>query len=184
MRIYVVFLYQISFRKCTLIITTPQNGYAAFFRVSCSFEHRHLRFDILLTSYYISVFVCVALCRIVLCCVCYIVCVCFFFVTSIHALQRDASNFKVLLPKVKLFTITDYQNKMLKCIVNASWYLRNSDLNRDLGIETVTDIIAKFVKSHEKRLQDHINIEASRLLNVNNTTRRLKWKKPFEPVVR
>jgi uncharacterized protein YeeX (DUF496 family) len=41
----------------------------------------------------------------------------------------------------------------------------------DLGIETVTDIIAKLATSHEKRLQDHINIEASRLLNVNNITR-------------
>jgi hypothetical protein len=38
-------------------------------------------------------------------------------------------------------------------------------------LQTVTDIIAKFAKSHEKRLQDHINIEASRLLNVNNITR-------------
>jgi uncharacterized protein YeeX (DUF496 family) len=51
-------------------------------------------------------------------------------------------------------------------IVNAPWYVRNSD-HRDLGIEKVTDIIAKFAKSHEKRLQDHINIEASRLVNVN-----------------
>jgi hypothetical protein len=76
-----------------------------------------------------------------------------------------------------------YQNKVLKCIVNAPLYVRNSD-HRDLGIETVTDIIAKFAKSHEKRLQDHINIEASRLLNVNNITRRLKRKKPFELVIR
>jgi uncharacterized protein YeeX (DUF496 family) len=75
-----------------------------------------------------------------------------------------------------------YQNKVLKCIVNASWYVRNSDLHRDLGIETVTDIIAKFAKCHEKRLQDHINIETSRLPNVNNITRRLKRKKPFELV--
>jgi hypothetical protein len=37
-----------------------------------------------------------------------------------------------------------------------------------LGIETVTDIITKFTNSHEKRLQNHINIEASRLLNVND----------------
>jgi hypothetical protein len=59
-------------------------------------------------------------------------------------------------------------------LVNAPWYVRNSDLHCDLGIETVTDIIAKFAKSHEKRLQDHMNIEASRLLNVNNITRRLK----------
>jgi hypothetical protein len=72
---------------------------------------------------------------------------------------------------------------VLKCIVNAPWYVRNSD-HRDLGIETVTDIIAKFAKSHEKRLQGHINIEASRLLNVNNITRRLKRKKPFELVIR
>jgi hypothetical protein len=83
--------------------------------------------------------------------------------------------------------IQRYQNKVLKCIVNAPWYVRNSDLHRDLGIEAVTDIIAKFAKfakSHEKILQDDINIEASRLLNVNNITRRLKRKKPFELVRR
>jgi hypothetical protein len=79
--------------------------------------------------------------------------------------------------------IQRYQNKVLKCIVNAPWYVRNSD-HRDLGIDTVTDIIAKFIKSHEKRLQGHINIEASRLLNVNNITRRLKRKKLFELVKR
>jgi uncharacterized protein YeeX (DUF496 family) len=80
--------------------------------------------------------------------------------------------------------IQRYQNKVLKCIVNAPWYVRNKGLHRDLGIETVTDIVAKLGKSHEKRLQDHINIEASRLLNVNNITRRLKRKKPFELVIR
>jgi hypothetical protein len=67
--------------------------------------------------------------------------------------------------------IQRYQNKVLKCIVNAPLYVRNSDLHRDLGIETITDIIAKFAKSHEKRLQEHINIEPSRLLDVNNITR-------------
>jgi hypothetical protein len=75
--------------------------------------------------------------------------------------------------------IQRYQNKVLKCIDNALWYVRNSGLHRDLGIETVTDIIDKFA-----RLQDHINIEASRLVNVNNITRRLKRKKPFELVRR
>jgi hypothetical protein len=80
--------------------------------------------------------------------------------------------------------IQRYRNKVLKCIVNAPWYVRNSDLHRDVGIETVTDIIAKFAKSHEKGLQDHINIEASRHLNVNNITRRLKRKRPFELVIR
>jgi hypothetical protein len=79
--------------------------------------------------------------------------------------------------------IQHYQNKVLKCIVNAPWYVRNSD-HRVLGIETVTDLIAKFAKSHGKRLQDHINFQASRLLNVNSVTRRLKRKKPFELVRR
>jgi uncharacterized protein YeeX (DUF496 family) len=78
--------------------------------------------------------------------------------------------------------IRRYENKVLNCIVNAPWYVPNSDLHRDLEIETVTDIIAKFANSHEDRLQDHINIEVSRLLNMNNTTKRLKWKKPFELV--
>jgi hypothetical protein len=73
--------------------------------------------------------------------------------------------------------IQRYQNKVPKCIVNEPWYVRNSGLHRDLGIETVTDIMAKFTKSHEKKLQNHINIEASRFLNVNNITRRLKQKK-------
>jgi hypothetical protein len=67
--------------------------------------------------------------------------------------------------------IQHYQNKVLKCTVNAPWYIRNSDLHRDLGIETVIDIIAKFANSHKKRLQNHINIKASRLLNLNNITR-------------
>jgi hypothetical protein len=39
------------------------------------------------------------------------------------------------------------------------------------------------IHRHEKKLQDHINIEASRLHNVNNITRRLKRKKPFELVI-
>jgi uncharacterized protein YeeX (DUF496 family) len=80
--------------------------------------------------------------------------------------------------------IQRYEYKVLKCIVNAPWYVRNSDLHCDLGIETVTDIIAKFANSHEKRLEDHIIIEASRLLSVNNITRRLKRKTPFELVGR
>jgi hypothetical protein len=45
-------------------------------------------------------------------------------------------------------------------------------------------VLILFAKSHEKRLQDHNNIEASRLLNVNNITRQLKLKEPFELVRR
>jgi uncharacterized protein YeeX (DUF496 family) len=77
----------------------------------------------------------------------------------VWSISRYSSNIQV---------IQRYQNKVLKYIVNAPWYVRNSDLHRDLGIKAVTDIIVMFANSHEKRLQDHINSEASRLLNVNN----------------
>jgi hypothetical protein len=78
--------------------------------------------------------------------------------------------------------IQRFQNKVLKCIVQAPWYIRKSDLHRDLGIETVTDIITRLASSHKKKLQNHINSEVSRLLNVPNIPRRLKQKKPFELV--
>jgi hypothetical protein len=67
----------------------------------------------------------------------------------------------------------------------SSGVLRRVALVRtDVSEEPGASIIAKFAKSHEKRLQDHINIEASRILNVFNITRRLKRKKPFELVIR
>jgi hypothetical protein len=46
--------------------------------------------------------------------------------------------------------IQRYQNKVLKCIVNAPWYFWNCDLHRDLGIETVTDIIVNFAKDMKR----------------------------------
>jgi hypothetical protein len=60
--------------------------------------------------------------------------------------------------------IQRFQNKVLKFIAQAPWYIRNSDLHRDLGIETVTDIFTRLASSDKKRLQNHINSEVSRLL--------------------
>jgi hypothetical protein len=64
-------------------------------------------------------------------------------------------------------------------LVHSSYQL---NYNSNLGMETVTDITAKFANSHERKLQNHINIEASRILYVNNSTRWLKRKKLFELV--
>jgi hypothetical protein len=55
---------------------------------------------------------------------------------------------------------------------------------RNTPKDAILHIIAKFANSPEKRLQDHINIEASKLLNVNNITRRFKRTKQFELVRR
>jgi hypothetical protein len=65
--------------------------------------------------------------------------------------------------------IQRYHNKVLKCIVNAPWYVRNSDLLRDLGIETVTCIIAKFANSHENRLKDSQHEQYHQIAQMEET---------------
>jgi hypothetical protein len=84
--------------------------------------------------------------------------------------------------KSKIDIKHQYQNKVLRCLVNAPWYACNSGIHRDLGVETVTSIIARHAISHENRLQHHVNEEASRLLNAQHLIRWLKRTKPFELV--
>jgi hypothetical protein len=76
--------------------------------------------------------------------------------------------------------IQRFQNKVLRSIVNAPWYIRNVDLHRDLGVKMVDEVIKNHAQSHQKRLQQHINIEALQLLDNDGITRRLKRVKPFE----
>ena len=76
--------------------------------------------------------------------------------------------------------IETFQNKVLRNIVNAPWYIRNSDLQRDLGIPNVESEIKRFAAKHESRLRDHINVEALKLVDNENLVRRLKRTKPFE----
>jgi hypothetical protein len=54
-------------------------------------------------------------------------------------------------------------------IVDAPWYVRNSDLHRDLNIESVIDIIKKMAQNHEWGLHNHPNTEAIQLLNYTAT---------------
>lgn len=79
--------------------------------------------------------------------------------------------------------IQTFQNKVLRNMVGAPWYVRNSDLHRDLGIPEVAAEIGRFATKHESRLHQHTNAEAIQLLNNENLTRRLKRRKPFELVV-
>jgi len=61
--------------------------------------------------------------------------------------------------------IQRFQNKVLRNIVGVPWYIRNSDLHRDLQMEMVTYEIGKFAKKHEERLLHHVNVEAIQLLD-------------------
>lgn len=79
-------------------------------------------------------------------------------------------------------SIQTFQNKVLRNIVNAPWYVRNSDIHRDLKVPSVADEIKNCAIRHEERLQQHVNMEARNLLNHQNYVRRLKRTKPFELV--
>jgi hypothetical protein len=76
--------------------------------------------------------------------------------------------------------IQRFQNKVLRDIVDAPWYVRNSDLHRDLNVESVTDTIKKMAQNHEWRLHNHPNTEVIQLLNYREATRRLNRTKPLE----
>lgn len=81
-----------------------------------------------------------------------------------------------------LAIIQRFQNKVLRNIVEAPWYIRNSDLHRDLEMDTVDQTIKKLAKNHEERLHHHVNVEAIQLLDNTGLERRLKRIKPFELV--
>lgn len=73
-----------------------------------------------------------------------------------------------------------FQNKVLRNMVQAPWYIRNSDLHRDLMVDTVVNEVKKIAKSHEERLHRHVNIEAIQILDTTDLVRRLKRTKPHE----
>jgi hypothetical protein len=45
--------------------------------------------------------------------------------------------------------IQRFQNKVLRNIVKAPWYIRNNDLHRDLEVDVVSCEIQRFAQKHE-----------------------------------
>jgi len=73
--------------------------------------------------------------------------------------------------------IQRFQNKALRNIVNAPWYIRNKDLHRELEVDAVSSEIQRFAQKHEERLHHHENVEAIQLLDNMDIVRRLERKK-------
>ena len=73
-----------------------------------------------------------------------------------------------------------FKRKFRSQRVNASWYVRNVDLHRDLKMEMLTAEIKRFARKHEERPHHHDNVEAIQLLDNTEMIRRLKRTKPFE----
>ena len=82
--------------------------------------------------------------------------------------------------KTNIKIIQTFQNKVLRCIVDAPWYIRNDDLHRDLQVEYVSEEIIKNANKHIQRLQIHENDEIQQLISNRRTTRRLKRTTPLD----
>jgi hypothetical protein len=78
--------------------------------------------------------------------------------------------------------IQRFQNKVLRNIVSAPWYIRNNDFHRDMKVDVVPSEIQRFAQKHEERLHHHENFEAIELLDNMGIVRRLQREEPIELV--
>jgi murein L,D-transpeptidase YcbB/YkuD len=76
-----------------------------------------------------------------------------------------------------------FQNKVLRLIVNAPWYVPNTVLHTDLQIPTVKAEITNFSTKYRKKLTTHPNELIPALLEEEEP-RRLKRLKPTERTTR
>jgi carbonic anhydrase len=72
-----------------------------------------------------------------------------------------------------------FQNKVLRTLDNAPWYIPNSLLHTDLQMSTVRDEIMKFSTNYRAKLVTHPNALTSILL-VEPGPRRLKRFRPTD----
>ena len=72
-----------------------------------------------------------------------------------------------------------YQNKVLRALVNAPWYIPNSLLHTDLQMPTVRDEITNLSKTYKAKLATHPNELTSTLLD-DPGPRRLKRFRPTD----
>ena len=62
------------------------------------------------------------------------------------------------------------QNKLLRMIAKAPWYVTNDVLHRDLKVPKVEEAIKVAATNHERRLHQHTNISAMQFLDTNGET--------------
>lgn len=73
-----------------------------------------------------------------------------------------------------------FQSKVLRCIVDAPWYVPNVAIHSDLQINSVKEEIRHFSVKYNERLNVHPNRLAVNLLQTENVERRLKRFKPSD----
>ena len=76
--------------------------------------------------------------------------------------------------------IQRFQNKALRLIAGAPWYVRNDSLHADLRVPTINEVIKKLSSKHERRLHYHPNELALSLLDNSTSIRRLCRRHPVD----
>lgn len=70
-----------------------------------------------------------------------------------------------------------FQNKVLRNIVNAPWYVPNDVIHKDLQMNSINVEITATINAYRNRIANHPNMEASNLLvNERRTSRFKKFK--------
>jgi hypothetical protein len=72
-----------------------------------------------------------------------------------------------------------FQNKVLRAIVNAPWYVPNSILHADLSIPTIREEVTKHNITHKDKLRQHPN-QLIPILLEEQGPKRLKRYNPFD----
>jgi hypothetical protein len=70
--------------------------------------------------------------------------------------------------------IERWQNKKLRLILNAYWYIRNNQINKETGILTVSEEIRNYSRTYQIRLENHPNLLAINLLDNSEERTRLR----------
>lgn len=67
-----------------------------------------------------------------------------------------------------------WQNKLLRRILNAGWYIRNSQINKETGTPSVRSEISNYTRCYQRRLDNHVNTLAINLLDNSEEWTRLR----------
>ncbi|GBM84871.1 putative RNA-directed DNA polymerase from transposon BS [Araneus ventricosus] len=80
------------------------------------------------------------------------------------------------------------QNKILRIIVNAPWYVRNSVIHNDLKIQTIDEFIKELSRNFFQKLVNHTNPTVLDQLNYTHNNGKYafpyattKWSTPLKP---
>jgi hypothetical protein len=84
----------------------------------------------------------------------------------------------------KMEILQRFQNRMLRVLVNARWYVPNGLIHSDLNVPAVREVITKLSVRYCGTLQAHPNHLANILLEDEEENRRLKRFKPSDVTTR